>query len=117
VLAALGVGAAAATVGGLLLGARSFLSNLLAELAGFALSVIVAVLVVEKLAEQRRRKRWDFVKEAILLSIKRDLARLIVAARATRVAPGEDIEEAFAKAAFGGALRDAPHRGCPAPDR
>jgi hypothetical protein len=86
-LVALGLCAAAATAGGLLLGARSFLSNLLAELAGFALSVVVAVVIIEKLAEQRRRRRWDLVRDSTLRGIQRELSSLLLAALAAL--PGE----------------------------
>jgi hypothetical protein len=46
-----------------------FGSNLLAEVAGIALSVLIAILAVDALVERRRRQRWAAVRQATLNSI------------------------------------------------
>jgi hypothetical protein len=99
-LAALGVCAAVAIACGLLLGVTNFLSNLLAELAGFALSVIVAVKIVEKLTEERRRSRWELVRETTLREIRWNLGGWPYAAIRTRTFPLANYQETLRR--FGG---------------
>lgn len=59
-----------------MLGVRNFASNLLAELAGIAISVIVAVVLVGTLAARQRRKTWDGVRTHLLRAIHMHLVDL-----------------------------------------
>jgi hypothetical protein len=60
VAASAAVGLAALAVG-FKLDSKNFAGNALAELAGLILSVLVAVLIVDRLVAQDRRRRWDLV--------------------------------------------------------
>lgn len=53
--------AAAAIVTGFMLDAAGFAGNLLAEVAGLLLGVLLAVLIVDVLIERERARRWDLV--------------------------------------------------------
>jgi hypothetical protein len=68
-LAGLALASVALTAVGLALGARSFLSNALAELAGLSLGVVVAVLLADAIVERRRAERWSTVSRALIASI------------------------------------------------
>ena len=51
------------TAGGFAFGVDGFAGNLLAETVGVLVSVLLAVLVVERLIERDRRTRWHLVSE------------------------------------------------------
>jgi hypothetical protein len=65
----LGACATFALVGGFLLDPRGFGSNLLAEIVGIALGVLIAVLGIEVLTTRRRQQRWYAVRERTFQSI------------------------------------------------
>lgn len=48
---------------GFALDAKGFSGNLLAEIAGVLVSVLLAVFIVEKAVERERSRRWDLVAE------------------------------------------------------
>lgn len=75
-LAGLVLVAAGASAGGTALGARAFANNALAELAGLALGVVVAVILADNLAEQRRRRRWQAVASGTIAAIADRLEQL-----------------------------------------
>lgn len=85
-LAALGIGLA--------LGARAFVSNFLAGLVGWAISVLFAVLLIDVLLERRRAERWEAVRELTLRSIfiqVTDMAvDLLMVSHVTDLMDGED---------------------------
>jgi hypothetical protein len=51
----------AALIVGFMLDAKGFAGNLLAEVAGVLVSVLLAIFIVEKLVERERSRRWDLV--------------------------------------------------------
>jgi hypothetical protein len=48
---------------GFTIDAKGFAGNLLAEIAGVLVSVLLAVFIVEKAVERERSRRWDLVAE------------------------------------------------------
>jgi len=68
-------GSAGALAAGLLLDVGSFVENLLAELIGVFLSIALAVLVVDKVVERERERRWDLVSVPIIHTLRFALMR------------------------------------------
>ena len=75
--AAAGILAAAVAVG-FALDAEAFAGNLLAEAAGVVASVVLAVLVVERLLERDRRARWRLVSEQTARTLRFALVKASV---------------------------------------
>jgi hypothetical protein len=73
---------------GFLLDYRSFAGNVLSELAGIALSAMLAILIFERLANRERQRRWEGVRSQLtgaLSSHLADIAFEVYAALPTEV--------------------------------
>lgn len=75
-LAALTFIAVSICVTGVLLFGPEFTVNIASEAAGILLSVVVAVAIVDKLSERRRRTEWSKIRQVTLGSIARRLEGL-----------------------------------------
>jgi hypothetical protein len=68
------VGAALVSTVALLVGfaldPEAFLGNLLAEIFGVLVSVLLAILVVERIIERERLRRWNLVSEQTTLTLR-----------------------------------------------
>ena len=74
IVAATAVGLAALSAG-FLIDFKGFAGNVLAELAGLLFSALVAVLVVDRLVEGDRRRRWRLVSDETLRTFQDALVR------------------------------------------
>jgi hypothetical protein len=63
-------------ISGLLLDFKSFLGNTLSELAGIALSALLAVLIFERLAERERWLRWQRARHQLFAALSDQLASI-----------------------------------------
>lgn len=59
---------------GFLLDYRSFAGNFLSEVAGIALSAMLAVLIFERLANRERQRRWEGVRSQLTGALSSHLA-------------------------------------------
>ncbi|MEO0091578.1 MAG: hypothetical protein ABIK61_02555 [candidate division WOR-3 bacterium] len=65
-------------VSGFLFSSKDYAINILAELAGLFISIIVAILLVDRLTENQRRKRWARVRELTHRTIAHHLNNIIL---------------------------------------
>ncbi len=65
-------------VAGFLLNVRDYAINILAEMAGLFIGVIVAVVLVDRLTENQRRKRWARVRELTHRTISHHLVNIML---------------------------------------
>lgn len=70
VAAATAVAVVVALAGGFILEPDGFAGNVLAEIAGVLLSVLLAVFIVDKLLERERRRRWDLVSSETIATLR-----------------------------------------------
>lgn len=57
---------------------KGYISNILAEITGLFLSIIVAVLLVERFTEKQRKKRWERVRVLSHRAIAHHLNNIIL---------------------------------------
>jgi len=69
-MAAAVVVAAAAMAVGFVIDAKNFAGNLLAEIAGVLIGVVLAVLIVDRAVERDRARRWNLVSEQTLSTLR-----------------------------------------------
>jgi hypothetical protein len=59
---------------GVLIDYRSFVGNMLSEVAGILLSAILAVLIFERIANRERQRRWEGVRSQLCDALSSQLA-------------------------------------------
>lgn len=57
---------------------KGYTSNILAEIAGLFISVVVAILLVERFTEGQRKKRWERVRKLTHRSISHHLSNILL---------------------------------------
>ena len=84
---------------GVLLDYRSVAGNVLSEVAGIALSAMLAVLIFERLANRERHQRWEGVRSQLTAALSNQLADIafeVYVALPPEVHPAEtDLTSAF----------------------
>jgi hypothetical protein len=73
ILAVVGAISVGGILAGFLLGLEGFSSNVLAELSGAGLSVVIAVFLVERILSAQRRDQWATVRSSSLRALQRRL--------------------------------------------
>jgi hypothetical protein len=84
-----------------MLDVKSFAGNALAEFAGAILSVLAAVLVLDRLVENDRRRRWNLVAEETVETLRLALIRAGVAMYLRLDAPRPPSADPFTMAIAG----------------
>lgn len=57
---------------------KGFVSNILAEITGLFLGIIIAILLVERLSESQQKKRWERVRKLTHRSISHHLNNIVL---------------------------------------
>lgn len=65
-------------VTGFIIDSKGYLSNILAELTGLIIGVLVALLLVDRLTEYQRAKRWEKVRKLTHQAIASHLTELMI---------------------------------------